>query len=125
MTKQNVFYIADDYIEHVAVAACSDYPEFWFKFRPMNILEAAKWADKTLEKMKSTEQLTQLNLEIVQVHMIDWSLTKPDGTKIDHKSITELCHLNPLVAGKIINTIRGEDSDVAAQQRTENAVKNS
>lgn len=95
------------------------------KHKPVTLLESAKRSDELLAN-SSVVASTEMNFRLIQEKLLEWDVSKPDGTKVDFTNIDELKRVHKKVLLKVIQVIRGdcgtplEDAIVA-----QDALKNS
>jgi hypothetical protein len=106
---KTLFY-DETYSEKGKVKETNRTPQVNFVFKPLNMIQTAQLADK-VSKTETVEGATICNLRLLKDHIIEWDLKKADGTVISTDDIEALKKVSPRVMQKIINAIRGDNSD--------------
>ncbi len=117
-------YFDEDYTVTREIPAMKGYPALTFTFKPLNVIQAAKFTDAVMAT-KTMEQTVEATLALVSKHMVKWDLAKPDGSVVDHKNVKELRRMDYTIMDIIAKNVRDDAEDTMdGAQKAKDAVKN-
>ena len=100
------------------------YPALNFKYKPMNVIQAAKFTDDIMAT-KTMEATVEVTLTLISKHMVKWDLAKPDGAVVDCKNTKELRKMDYTIMDLIAKVIRDDEEDTMdGAQKAKELVKN-
>ncbi len=117
-------YFDEDYTVTREIPAMKGYPAIKFTFKPLNVIQAAKFTDDVIAT-KTMEATLEATLALISKHMVSWDLSKPDGSVIDHKNVKELRRMDYTIMDLIAKNVRDDEADTMnGAQAAQDAVKN-
>ncbi|MBW8002623.1 MAG: hypothetical protein FVQ80_11480 [Planctomycetes bacterium] len=117
-------YFDDEYTITREIPAMKGYPALNFTFRPLNVIQAAKFTDDVMAT-KSMEATVEVTLALVSKHLVKWDLSKPDGSVVDFKNTKELRRMDYTIMDVIAKNVRDDNEDTMdGAQKAKDAVKN-
>ena len=126
-TEQEVnrdVYFDSDYDVTREIPAMRGYPAIKFTFKPLNVIQAAKFTDEVI-KTKTMVGTIEATLALISKHMVSWDLAKPDGSIINYKDVNELKRMDYNIMDLIAKNVRDDTADTLdGAQVAKDAVKN-
>lgn len=117
-------YFDEDYTITREIPAMQGYPALKFTFRPLNVIQAAKFTDDVMAT-KTMEATVEVTLSLISKHMVEWDLAKPDGSVVDFKNAKELRRMDYTIMDVVAKNVRDDNEDtIDGAQKAKDAVKN-